>query len=849
MTEMHGGNITKLAAAAGRSAGEILDFSANLNPLGPPEWLRPLISAQVSSLVHYPDPDCTELVRAFAERFGCAADEVIMGNGETELLHLLPRVLGKGRAVIPVPSYSDYAAAAELAGLAAETLLLREERGFAPDFGEIERRLTGDEIVILGQPNNPTGTLFAADGLRELAGRRPATVFAVDEAFADFTGEASLLASERPANLVILRSLTKFYAIPGLRLGAAVADREIIRRLRALAPPWSVNTLAQAVGAAALRDRSYGEETRRFVGKCRGELTAEIGAIPGLTVYPGTANFLLVRIDRSGIAAPELAELLIADGIAIRVCDNFTGLDGRFFRVAVRTAEENSRLCDSLRKTLGCPGHAAPRRKPVIMFQGTGSNAGKSVLTAALCRILLQDGLRVAPFKAQNMSLNSFVTRDGGEMGRAQVVQAQACRIDPDVRMNPVLLKPNSETGSQVIVLGKPIGNREFWEYTRDREPPFAAAKEAFDSLAAEYDAIVMEGAGSPGEVNLKRRDIVNMNMALYAKAPVLIVGDIDRGGLYASFIGTMEVLSERERALVKGFVVNRFRGKEEFLTAAHDYVLRHTGRPVLGVVPWLRDLGLPEEDSVSFKDGLIDGRIPACEHVDIAVVDLAHISNFTDFDPLRIEPDVRLRIVRNPAELGEPDAVILPGSKNVIGDLAELQGRGMAGRILALARLGRTEIVGICGGLQILGTADRRSLRHRVRSRPGPPRFGAPRSPDDARPGEDPQARLGPAHRIGLRDQRLRDPPRPDRQRRFPLDPAGGRRGPRFRHGGRALLGDLSPRDLRRRRLPPLVHRPPPDAAGPRSARPDRRRVRPGAGLRAAGHPGETEPQHGRDL
>ena len=343
-------------------------------------------------------------------------------------------------------------------------------------------------------------------------------------------------------------------------------------------------------------------------------------------------------------------------------------------------------------------------KTPAIMFQGTCSNAGKSVLTAALCRILLQDGLRVAPFKAQNMSLNSYVTRSGGEMGRAQVVQAQACRIDPDIRMNPVLLKPNSDTGSQVIVLGKPIGNMDFWEYTRDRTPPFSAAKEAFDSLAAEYDAIVMEGAGSPGEVNLKQRDIVNMNMALYAGAPVLIVGDIDRGGVYASFIGTMEVLSERERALVKGFVVNRFRGQEAFLAQAHEYVLRHTGRPVLGVVPYLRDLGLPEEDSVSFKDGLIEERIPAGEHVEIAVIDLAHISNFTDFDPFRIEPDVRLRVVRHPGELNTPDVVILPGSKNVIGDLAGLQESGMAEKIIKLARGGKTEIVGICGGLQILG-------------------------------------------------------------------------------------------------------------------------------------------------
>lgn len=705
MTERHGGNITKLAATAGMPAGEILDFSANINPLGPPEWVRPLISSLVSSLVHYPDPDCTDLVRAFSERFGVSADEVLMGNGESELLYLLPRVLQKGCAVIPVPSYADYAAAAESAGMVVKGLPLREERGFIPDIAEIDAVLRGDEVVFLGRPNNPTGHFIPADTLREFASRHPSTAFVIDEAFADFVPEASLLAEERPGNLIVMRSLTKFYAIPGLRLGGVVADREIIRRLRDITPPWSVNTLAQAVGAAALRDVEYAKETRRFVRDRRTELTGELEAIPGFAVYPGTANFLLIRIDRSGVSASELARRLLEEGIALRVCDNFAGLDGRYFRVAVRTTEENGRLCRALRKVLGGARKAAARRTPVIMFQGTGSNAGKSILAAALCRILLQDGYRVAPFKAQNMSLNSYVTRRGGEMGRAQVVQAQACRIDPDVRMNPVLLKPNSDTGSQVIVLGKPIGNMDFWEYTRDRAPLFATAQEAFDSLAAEYDAIVMEGAGSPGEINLKKRDIVNMNMALYAGAPVLIVGDIDRGGVYASFIGTMEVLSEQERALVKGFVVNRFRGQEAFLAQAHEYVLRHTGRPVLGVVPYLRDLGLPEEDSVSFKDGLIGESIPEGEHVEIAVIDLAHISNFTDFDPLRIEPDVRLRIVRHPAELDTPDAVILPGSKNVIGDLAGIQASGMAEKIMELARGGRTEIVGICGGLQILGT------------------------------------------------------------------------------------------------------------------------------------------------
>ncbi len=706
MTDRHGGNIAKLAAEAGVPMGELLDFSASLNPLGPPEWFRPLISSLVSSLVHYPDPDCTDLVRAFTERFNVPADEILMGNGETELLYLLPRVLGKRRALIPSPAYADYAAAAGQAGLAVETLLLDEARGFVPDLTAIEAALSGDEALFLGRPNNPTGLMIPAAPLRELARRRPETFFVVDEAFADFTGAESLLSGERPPNLIVLRSLTKFYAIPGLRLGALVADRALIERLRALIPPWSVNTLAQAVGAAALRDAAYAEKSRGFVAEQREALVRELAKLPMLTVYPGVANFLLLRIDGGALTAPALARRLLSDGIAVRVCDNFAGLDERFFRIAVRTATENERLCRSLGMALGiAPRTAARRRKtPTLMIQGTGSNAGKSILCAALCRILLQDGLRVAPFKAQNMSLNSFVTRDGGEMGRAQVVQAQASRIDPDVRMNPVLLKPNSDTGSQVIVMGKPVGNMDFWEYTRDRVPPFAAAREAFDSLSAEYDAIVMEGAGSPGEVNLKKRDIVNMNMALYADAPVLIVGDIDRGGLYASFVGHMEVLSEQERALVKGFVVNRFRGQEAFLADAHAYVLRHTGRPVLGVVPYLRDLGLPEEDSVSFKSGLIDGRVPPGDHVDVAVIDLSHISNFTDFDPFRSEPDVRLRIVRNAAELGEPDAVLLPGSKNVIGDIRDLADRGLAGKIAALARTGKTEIVGICGGLQILG-------------------------------------------------------------------------------------------------------------------------------------------------
>ena len=344
------------------------------------------------------------------------------------------------------------------------------------------------------------------------------------------------------------------------------------------------------------------------------------------------------------------------------------------------------------------------KKTPALMLQGTCSNAGKSLLTAALCRIFLQDGLRVAPFKAQNMSLNSFVTVDGGEMGRAQVVQAQASLLDPDVRMNPVLLKPSSDTGCQVIVNGRPVGNMGVDEYIRYKPKAFAKVREAYDSLAAEFDVIVLEGAGSPAEVNLKQHDIVNMAMADYAKARVLLVGDIDRGGVFASFVGTMEILDDRERDLVAGYVVNKFRGNKSLLAEAFTYMEERTGRPVLGVVDYIGNHGLPEEDSVSFKSGLFASQPRQGEHVSVALLDFPHISNFTDFEPFLSEPDVVVRIIRTPHELEGHDAVMLPGSKNVISDLKWLAETGLAARIKELAQRGHCEIAGICGGFQMLG-------------------------------------------------------------------------------------------------------------------------------------------------
>ncbi len=702
----HGGNQRLLAAVSRRPASTLLDFSANINPLGPPDWLRPVIAANIANLVHYPDPDCVELLAAIAARYGVPTDEIIAANGSEELLCWLPYIIGKARALVPVPSYVDYARTAASAGLKVVHLPLCELTGFSLDTKELERHLHGDEIVYLGHPNNPTGKCLNAATLRALIERNPQTFFVIDEAFADFVNGIERFSEYRLANVLVLLSLTKMFAVPGLRIGCATAAPAVVRAMRAHLPVWNVNSLAQAVGVAAVNDRAFIANSRRTVEQLRDDLNADLAVLPGLHPFPGDANFLLIRIAPGYVTATVVAAKLLARGIAIRTCDDFGGLNDQYFRVAVRTRKDNQSLTTSLADALSSSVArlTVKRRAATLMFQGTSSNAGKSVLTAALCRILYQDGLRVAPFKSQNMSLNSFVTRDGLEMGRAQVVQAQACRIEPEARMNPILLKPNSDTGSQVVLLGKPLGNMNVGDYIRYKPKAFEVAKQAFDSLASDYDAVILEGAGSPAEVNLKRHDIVNMAMARYAKAPVLLVGDIDRGGVYASFVGTMEVLNAWERSQVAGFVVNRFRGQESLLADAHDYVLKHTGCPVVGVIPYLASIGLPEEDSVTFKAEKSQSSMVAAGQVDIVLLDLPHVSNFTDIDALRIEPDVSLRIVRNPADLGQPDAVILPGSKHVVSDLEHLRQSGLADAVLALAGTGHSEIIGICGGYQMLG-------------------------------------------------------------------------------------------------------------------------------------------------
>ncbi|MBM6906212.1 cobyric acid synthase [Collinsella tanakaei] len=333
-----------------------------------------------------------------------------------------------------------------------------------------------------------------------------------------------------------------------------------------------------------------------------------------------------------------------------------------------------------------------------LMVQGTMSNAGKSLLVAGLARVLVQDGVRVAPFKSQNMALNSFVTRDGCEMGRAQAMQAEAAGIEPDVAMNPILLKPEGARGSQVIVSGRAIGTmpaREYFSYRRSLIPTI---REAYDRLAADFDVVLVEGAGSPAEINLQRDDIVNMGLARLIDAPVLLAGDIDPGGVFAQLYGTVALLDEADRARVRGLVVNKFRGDASILKPGLKPLEELCGVPVLGVVPYL-DIDLDDEDSLS-------SRLGARGHdraIDVAVVRLPHLSNFTDFDPLMRHPAVGLRYVERAEDLGRPDLLVLPGTKSTLADLAWLRATGIAACALALADQG-TPVLGICGGYQMLG-------------------------------------------------------------------------------------------------------------------------------------------------
>jgi len=332
------------------------------------------------------------------------------------------------------------------------------------------------------------------------------------------------------------------------------------------------------------------------------------------------------------------------------------------------------------------------------MVQGTTSDAGKSVLVAGLCRVLARKGVNVAPFKPQNMALNSAVTRDGGEIGRAQAVQAAACNIEPTVHMNPVLLKPNSDTGAQVILQGKALSNMEAKGYHDYKRIAMDTVIDSFGRLVDEFDSIMIEGAGSPAEINLRENDIANMGFAEKADVPVIIVADIDRGGVFAHLYGTLELLSQSEQDRVKGFVINRFRGDIALLQSGLDWLEEKTGKPVIGVLPYLHGFDLEAEDAIDNQQ-----QLSVKAKLVIKVPVFTRISNHTDFDVLRQNPDIDLQYVGKGQSLSGADVIILPGSKSTRSDLAYLRSQGWDKEIAKHLRFGG-KVIGICGGYQMLG-------------------------------------------------------------------------------------------------------------------------------------------------
>ncbi len=788
----HGGRLGREAARprpgeAGGSAstlgtsGPAIDASANLNPLGPPAWLDAAFNEGRRAALAYPDPDYGELRAAAGAGLRLDPDRIVFGAGADELMFALARASGKALALIEEPCYSAYREASEDAGLrvAPSRAALpgpaigrpADGEGRPAGGSEADDRGTGAEaaferyaallsaepeaLLWLAAPNNPTG--LVPEGYPELPARLarafPRALIAVDEAFVDFVDgldpRGCLDEASRLPNLVALRSMTKFWCVPGLRLGYAVAGEELARRLRAALPTWPLNCVAEAFarrafadpGAAARRD-----ETRASVAAERARMAELLSGLPGIQALEARANYYLVRVDEAaaGISAGELASRAEAAGIGLRCCDSFggfgepergrTGGGDEYLRIAVRSPEENDAIVAVIARIVGealgggrerpssgrpdvTPSPAAAARRPAasrfagsspasarraraLMVLGTSSGAGKSLITTALCRIFRDLGVDVAPYKAQNMANNSAVTPDGLELGRAQAVQAAACGLEPDVRMNPVLLKPEGDRSSQVVVMGRPYARLEAADYYRLKGEMRAAARAAYDSLAAEHELVVMEGAGSPAEINLKANDFVNLAAARHAGARALLVGDIDRGGVFASFIGTVSTFSPEELRLFGGFVVNKFRGDPALLGDAFAMVEDRTGFPTLGCVPMLSGLDIPDEDEPVVKAGSRPGA-----ELRIAVPALRRVSNFTDLDAFAAEPDVAVEPVASGRELrdGRWDAIVIPGSKATVADLAWLRSVGLAEAIADFAAGGGT-VVGICGGYQMLG-------------------------------------------------------------------------------------------------------------------------------------------------
>ncbi len=734
----HGGDLNGMSRLALCAKDEIIDFSVNIHCDGTPEFLRAALFEAMSEIESYPSAHAEELKEIAAQyyaKFSIEKEQIVFGNGSNELIHCLSRIIknaNMSKVYIVEPAFSEYALGATKADLEIERLWYSQDNSLLKrpenieDFEENLMDLDQNSALFIANPANPSGHYISRDKLLEYIDKRKDILWIIDEAFIEYVGEeveVSIL-KNLPSNVLILRSLTKFHSLAGVRLGYLVTNKDLAHKIEEQLPAWTVNTFAIKATLAIFKEKikyeklqysdSLVDNTESFSQKARKqneinrehlfEILSNIDEITALTSY---SNYILFKIKNSSIDLK--TEMLKQYKIALRDCSNYHGLeDNSWYRVAVKTIEEHKSLEIALKALLSskkqCSSHIKKRKRPALMIQGTSSDAGKSIIAAAFCRIFKQDGYTISPFKAQNMSLNSGVTVQGEEMGRAQIVQAQAAGVEPSARFNPVLLKPSTDVGSQVILCGKAIGHYNVKDYFEMKKVIWETVTNVYDDLAKDNDIIVLEGAGSSGEVNLKKHDIVNMRMAKHAGAQVLLVGDIDRGGVYASLLGTYMTFDSQERKLLLGYLINKFRGDPSLLKNAHDYILKHTKKPVLGTIPHIDKLGVPDEDMAGFSwTDKIDYSEVESGMLDVAVIMLRHVSNYTDISPLANEPDLRVRAVRNAEEFGKPHIVIIPGSKSVVVDLENLRENGLADKIIAHAKENKW-LFGICGGLQIIG-------------------------------------------------------------------------------------------------------------------------------------------------
>lgn len=694
----HGGDGRSVARALGLDPDSILDLSVSCNPFAPDPTAIVARHLARGALRRYPDAEDVRVAEeAMADALGVDPGRVMVTSGGAEAIALVAGLLERGWV---------------------------EE----PDFSLYRRHLPVVERGALhfrSDPHNPTG-LLAADGI-------DAAVW--DEAFYPLaTGRWT---KKRSTPAVVVGSLTKVFGCPGLRLGYVVVPEDdgvaigvpgMRARLAERQPRWSVATPA----LAALPELLAGADLEGWARAIATHRTAlsELLARHGLRPLPSDANFVLVE------HAGGLREHLARHGVVVRDAASF-GLAG-CARVAVPDAGGLERLAVALENDAAAvsgrrtdvphvrgldqvgqrvePRGVEPEPKDgalrgALMVCGTASDVGKSQVVAGLCRVLARRGVRVAPFKGQNMSLNSAVTAGGGEIGRAQALQAAAAGIEPEPAMNPVLLKPGSDRVSQVVVMGRPwrtLNASRYQEAKAELEP---VVLEALSGLRQRYDVVVCEGAGSPAEINLMDHDLVNLGLAARAGLPAVIVGDIDRGGVFAHLFGTVLLLPEGLRERVRGFVLNKLRGDPALLGDAPRELEERTGVPTLGVLPWLEGVWMDAEDSMALaaaprvgdaQAGASSGSRPTCA-IDVAVVAFPRFSNFTDVDPLLVEPDVCVRFVRASAELGDPDLIVLPGTKATIADLRWLRDTGLAAQVPGAAARGTT-VLGICGGFQMMG-------------------------------------------------------------------------------------------------------------------------------------------------